>query len=446
MSRYHSDSDGGYSNHRRQSGSTHGSGWQSPLPTTMSNGSISSPLTSSVTRIVVESPFGSNKCDYSIDKSQRGRLVVTARRPRTHSSSRRSSNDKNHLAVQTFTIPLDADVDRLQSHVERNTNRLIIEIPRQQQQQQQQRTSYRPSRSSYTNSGAIVSNLIRSPDVERMLTSPTGGPQLVRDDKNFGKRNSGGNRKLEYRIDCTGYVADELEVFIQGRDLMVHGRTRTSTSGAPGPKRVSKKFTRKISLPSTVDLPGVVSYLEHGELRVEAPLKRGVYYSDEEIIIPGPPPPSTSNRATSALITNLEKRVRSPPPPTPIASSSSNRHHYRRNDRTGRQRDYDRSDRRHAASPARRVRSVEALRYPLYVSPRELDEDDEREGEVNSRDSRTRRHQNGDQQRQFVRRKEIKSQPVYRSIYTPTNHLVTTSTTSRQQNYNSDDDNSYLRF
>ena len=400
---------------------------------------------SSVTRIVVESPFGSNKCDYSIDKSQRGRLVVTARRPRSHSSSHHSSNDKNHLAVQTFTIPMDADVDRLQSHVERNTNRLIIEIPRQQQQQQQQqRTSYRPSRSSFTNSSAIVNNLIRSPDVERMLTSPTGGPQLVRENKSSGgKRSSGGSRKLEYRIDCHGYAADELEVFIQGRDLMVHGQTRTSTSGNPGPKRVSKKFTRKISLPNTVDLPGVVSYLERGELRVEAPLKRGVYYSDEEIIVPGPPPPSTSNRATSTLINNLENRVLSPPPPP---SASSSRYQYRRNDRTARQRDYDRGDRRQTASPAKRVRSVEALRYPLYVSPRELDEDEEREDQVSSRNGRTRRRQNGDQQRQFVRRKEVKSQPVYRSIYTPINHLATSRTASRQQNYNSDDDSNYLRF
>ena len=187
-------------------------------------------------------------------------------------------------------------------------NRLIIEIPRQH------RRSSRTQHTSNTKSTNPGPRLLRSPDVERMLTSPTGAPHLIRDDTNSNRRNSGSNKKLEYRIDCHGYTADELEVFIQGRDLMVQGKTNSSTSSDPTQQRISKKFSRKITLPNTVDLSKVVSYLEHGELRIEAPLKRGVYYSDEEIIIPGPPPPSTSNRTAAALISNLENRVRSPSP------------------------------------------------------------------------------------------------------------------------------------
>jgi HSP20 family molecular chaperone IbpA len=429
MSRYYSDSDDEYASHRRRSDSVHASGWQSPSPTSPINNTSSSP-SSSVTRIVVEPPFGSKKCDYNIDKSQRGRLVITARRRQTVSSDYRSSNNKNHVAIQTFTIPHDADVDRLQSHIERDTNRLIIEIPRQQ------RRGSRTPRSSYMNTSKTTSSrLLRSPDVERMLTSPTGGPQLIRDDTKSSRRNSGGNRKLEYRIDCRGYTADELEVFIQGRDLIVQGKTHTSTSPDPTQQRVSKKFTRKITLPNTVDLPKVVSYLEHGELRIEAPLKRGVYYSDEEIIIPGPPPSSsTSNRTTAALISNLENRVRSPSPQT--------RPHYRRNERYSRRRDYDRSNNRRLSSPTRRVRSVDSHRYPLYVPSRDLDEDDEDEDDTKEQTSRRQRTVN------YARNSIDKKQTERpRSVYSPTNVITnaTTSTIARHHNYPSDDDKN-LRF
>jgi hypothetical protein len=259
-----------------------------------------------------------------------------------------------------------------------------------------------------------------------MLTSPTGGPQLIRDDTKSNRRNSGSQRKLEYRIDCHGYTADELEVYIQGRDLMVQGKTNTSISSDPTQQRVSKKFTRKITLPNTVDLSKVVSYLEHGELRIEAPLKRGIYYSDEEIIIPGPPPPSTStaNRTAAALISNLETRVRSPSP--------QNRTHYRRNERAGRRRDYDRSTNRRLTSPVRRIRSVESHRYPFYVPSRDLDEDDDDDDQ--SKERVTRR------QRTVIRgpnKIDTKETEQRRSIYSPTN---VTSTISRHHDYPSDDD------
>ena len=430
MNRYYSDSDDEYGVHRRRSDSVRASGWQSPLPTLTTN-TTSSSTPSSVTRIVVESPFGSRKCDYSIDKSQRGRLIVTARRRQTSSSDYRSKDHKNHIAIQTFTIPTDADVDRLQSHTERETNRLIIEIPRQQRQ-----NSHSTQRSSYIDTNKRDSRLLRSPDVERMLTSPTGGPQLIRDDKKSSKKSSGNKRKLEYRIDCRGYTADELEIFIQGRDLMVQGKTNTSTSADPNQQRVSKKFSRKITLPSTVDLANVVSYLEHGELRIEAPLKRGVYYSDEEIIIPGPPPTSTSTRTTASLISNLENRVRSPSP-------LPNRPHYRRNERHSRLRDYDRSKNRRVSSPQRRVRSVETPRYPHYRASRDLDETDDDD------DDYKKNRDNQHSQAVIYRRNNInqKESEQRRSVYSPTNVMknARSSVISRQYNYPSDDEEN-LKF
>ncbi|CAF1013151.1 unnamed protein product [Adineta ricciae] len=427
MNRYYSDSDDEYPNQRRRSDSVMKTDWQP------SSGKKLSPTSSSssVTRIVVESPFGSKKCDYSIDKSQRGILIVNARRRSSLSSDQRPSTNKKQVAVQKFTVPHDADVDRLQSHVERDTNRLIIEIPRIQRSSSraQQRASY-ISTTSNTNT-----RLLRSPDVERMLTSPTGGPQLILDDSKSNKRNSNGSRKLEYRIDCHGYFADELEVFIQGRDLIVQGKTNTSKSADPTEQRVSKKFTRKITLPSSVDLPKVVSYLEHGELRIEAPIKRGVHHSDEEIILPGPPPTSISDRARASIITNLENRALSP--------TVYSRPHYRRNERVGRRRDYDRSNNRPVSSPTRRVRSSEGLRYPLYVSPRELDDDDEDDSNRRKRESRRRR---SSVDHQYRKESEQRQQSPYRLNYSPiNNHTTTTTTVTHHQTYPSDDD-SYLKF
>jgi hypothetical protein len=275
-----------------------------------------------------------------------------------------------------------------------------------------------------------------------MLTSPTGGPQLILDDTKTNRKHSGTNKKLEYRIDCHGYTADELEVFIQGRDLIVQGKTNTSISSDPTQQRVSKKFSRKITLPNTVDLSKVVSYLEHGELRIEAPLKRGVYHSDEEIIIPGPPPPSTStsNRTTTALISNLENRVRSPSPPPP-----SSRRHYRRNEHFSRRRDYDRPNNRRISSPVRRrVRSVESHHYPSYISTRDLDEDDYEDDEDDTKDRENRHQRTSIYGRSNNNKKETER---LRSVYSPTNIITSTrtSTINRHGNYPSDDENN-LRF
>ncbi|CAF1617599.1 unnamed protein product [Rotaria magnacalcarata] len=428
MSRYYSDSDNEYINHCQRSNNIRGSGWQSPLPTLTKTGDIpSSSSSTSIIPIVVESPFGLKKYDYSIDTSQHGRLIITAYRRQISSSDYRSTNNKNHIAIQTFTIPSNADVDHLQSHIERDTNRLIIEIPCQK------RTHIRTPRASNVNNAShAISRLLRSPDIEHMLTSPTNAPQLIRDDQKSSGKISSNNRKLEYRIDCRGYTTDELEVFIQGRNLIVQGKTNRPTSPDPTRQCVSKKFSRKITLPNTVDITKVVSYLEHGELRIEAPLKRGVYYNDEEIIIPGPPPqPTTSSSLTANLpnatsTLNFENRVRSPSP--------YYRHRNRRNERMSRRRDYNRSNSRQLLNPTRRVRSVDALRYPLYRSPRELDEDDSQEQDNRRRQTvKYERHNTADQ-------KELDQQPIYRSVHSPA-----TASMSHHHNYPLDDEN-YLKF
>ena len=370
MNRYYSDSDDAYFASRDHSDNVRASGWQTPIPT--SDESLNS---SSVTRIIVESPFGSKRCDYTIDKSQRGRLIVTARRRRTFSSDYFSStNNKNNSVVQTFNIPYDADVDRLQSHVENHTNRLIIEIPRTH-------SSYVDSKTTYT----------RSPD---LFKSSYGVSRLV--GQNYSRKNfDDDDRKFEYRVDCQGYTADELDVFIQDRDLIVEGRNRRPTSLDPTQQHTSsKQFSRKISLPPTVDLSKVMSYFENGELRVEAPRKRGIYYSEDET----PPPAMVSRRAGGY------SRVHSPLP-------GNHRRHYRRRERISRHH----QQQQQPSSAMQHVRSAESLYHPRYD-----DDDDD--------DHLYRRRVN--YERYGTSRHDSKQQPFYRSIYEPPMNGFTTRTST----------------
>ena len=428
MSSYYSDSDNVYTNCHRGSGNIHAFDWHSPLSTSTTS-AIPSTSSSSVTRLVVESPFDSKTFDYNIDKSQHGRLVITARQRYDLSSDYRSPNRKKRVAIQTFAIPYDADVDRLRSHVEHDTNRLVIEIPRQRY------SHSRISHPSYINTNQTTHRLIRSPDIERMLTSPTGGPYLVRDDRKSSGTSDHNRRKLEYRIDCHGYKAYELEVFIQGRDLIVQGKTYKSSLPDSTQQCVSKKFSRKITLPHTVDLVKVVSYLEHGTLRIEAPIKHGVYYDDEEIIVPAPTLSLTANHSIAPLISSLENRIRS--------FSPYNHHYYRPNERISRHRNYDRSNNRYLANSARRIRSMESLYYPFYKTPHELDDvNEDNRKELENRHRRTANHE-----RYSTNRKHIE-QPTYKSIYSPTTDVIinaTTSTIDRSRN-SASNDNNHLKF
>lgn len=395
MSRYHSDSDDARYASRAQSNYVGASGWQSPLPTSVTNGTAPS----AITRIVVDSPFGTKKCDYTIDKSQRGLLIVTAHRRQNFASDYLSSKNKKETSSQTFTIPPDADVDRLRSHVEKRSNRLIIEIPRTQQH-----SSY----PSYYHRGNAQVDYIRPPEMERVLTPP---PR--RQERYYNRPTVDNNRTLEYRIDCAGYTAEELEVFLQGRDLIVRGKTNRATSPDPLRQRSSaKRFSRKLSLPPTVDLSRVVSYLENGELRVQAPLKRSAHNYEEEIISP------------------RYNRVRSPTP-------SNRRHYYRRHERVSRHRNNDEMNLRAPSSPMRRVRSAESLSYPLHRSAYDLDDD----GDDDFPENRRRRTTN--YERRVIDRADMDQPHTHRSVYSPTSHLVTGRTAYRS--YPSDDD-SYFHF
>ena len=221
MNRYDSDLDDKYYVPRRQSGSVHASGWQSPIPTT---NEIPSSSSSIVTRIAIDCPFGSQKCDYSIDKSQHGLLLVTAHRRHTSKSDYLSLNNKNDTVFQTLTIPYDADVDNIKSYIEQRTNRLIIEIPR--------------TSSSHINTTGTSNHLMNSSN--KISTNPS---HFIYDNIKYNKKYTGNNRhKLEYRVDCRGYTADELDVFIQDQNLIVQGNTGRTKSVDTGQKHVSKKF------------------------------------------------------------------------------------------------------------------------------------------------------------------------------------------------------------
>jgi len=385
MNRYYSDSDDAYYPSRQPSDNIRASGWQSPLPT------INETSSSSVTRIVVESPFGSKKCDYTIDKSQRGRLIITARRRQLFSSDYLSLNNKNNIVIQTFKIPYDADVDHLQSYIERNTNRLIIEIPRIR--------------------SANMNTYVRSPD---MLKSSIDTSQLIKDNRKYNRKNIDNNRKLEYLIDCRGYTADEIDVFIQGRDLIVKGKTKRIISSDPTQQRTSKQFSRKISLPNTVDLSKVLSYSENGELRIEAPLKSGIDYTDEEILSSKPTSTAVSSRTAGEF-----DRMQSPLP-------RNHRRHYRRRERVSRFQ---------PSSAMHRVRSAENLRYPFYRSPRDLDDADDDDDDARE----NRRGRTVNYERYVTNRNDIEEQPIYRSVYSPLNNVVRTRTTYRR-NYPIDND------
>ena len=385
MSRYYSDSDDAHYASRTRSNYVSASGWQSPLPTSVTNGSAPP---SAVTRLVVDSPYGTKKCDYTIDKSQRGRLIVTAHRRQTFASDYLSSKNKKETSSQTFTIPPDADVDRLRSYVEKRSNRLIIEIPRTNQ-----RMAY-PS--SYHRSNAQV-DFIRPPEMERVITPP-----LRHHERYYTRPAMHDNRTVDYRIDCAGYTAEELEVFIQGRDLIVQGKSNRATSpNSTRQQSSAQRFSRKLTLPPNVDLSRVVSYLENGELRVQAPLKHSGYHYEEEIISP------------------KYNRVRSQTP------SNGGRHYYRRHERVSRHRNNDEMNLRQASSPVRRVRSAESLSYPFdrsgYVR-REDDGDDFREN---------RRRRTTNYERRVIDRADAEQPYSYRSVYSPTNHLVTSRTAYR---------------
>ncbi|CAF4619360.1 unnamed protein product, partial [Rotaria magnacalcarata] len=69
------------------------------------------------------------------------------------------------------------------------------------------------------NTSPISTPLIRPPDLLPTAASTTS--QVTLGDSQLHRNYYDNNRKLEYLIDCDGFTADELDVFIQDYDLIV---------------------------------------------------------------------------------------------------------------------------------------------------------------------------------------------------------------------------------
>ncbi|UJR21658.1 hypothetical protein I4U23_024735 [Adineta vaga] len=346
MNRYSTDGNNVYYTSRQQSSGIRASGWQSPTPNVYKSTSAFVPFI----RLVVDCPFGFKKCDYTIDKSQRGRLTIAARRRHRFKSDYLLSKNPNQITYQTFIIPLDADVNQLQSHIERSTNRLIIEIPRLS------------PRNTYVQSN-------QSPTVA----------QEIYDDKKYSQRYVNNNQRVEYRIDCHGYTADQLNVFVQGRDLIVQGKTIRSSSSDPTQPHTSQKFSRKIPLTNAIDSSQVVSYFENGDLIIQAPLKPNI---------------------CSCSIINTNK----------FTQQQQQQHYHRRPER---------SNRRQSPSPIQREHSAESLAHPSYRLSRDFDENRSRRPVI--------------QERHFDNSRSD-------SLHQPTRRTVTTRTTYRTSAIDNDSD------
>ncbi|XP_047137378.1 uncharacterized protein LOC100197458 isoform X1 [Hydra vulgaris] len=71
-------------------------------------------------------------------------------------------------------------------------------------------------------------------------------------------------------LDVQGFKPEEISIQVKGRDLVIHGETKTEDDGVQGFQH--KQFTRNISLPDDVDLSHLSSrYTKDFKLTIEAP-------------------------------------------------------------------------------------------------------------------------------------------------------------------------------
>ncbi|XP_065666099.1 heat shock protein 27 [Hydra vulgaris] len=77
---------------------------------------------------------------------------------------------------------------------------------------------------------------------------------------------------FRYSLDVQGFKPEEISIQVKGRDLVVHGETKTENSGEHGLSFHHKQFTRNISLPDDVDPTHLSSrYTKDCKLTIEAP-------------------------------------------------------------------------------------------------------------------------------------------------------------------------------
>ncbi|XP_065666969.1 heat shock protein Hsp-16.1/Hsp-16.11 [Hydra vulgaris] len=73
-------------------------------------------------------------------------------------------------------------------------------------------------------------------------------------------------------LDVKGFKPEEISIQVKGRNLVVHGETKTENSGEHGLSFHHKQFTKNISLPDDVDPSQLSSrYTKDFKLAIEAP-------------------------------------------------------------------------------------------------------------------------------------------------------------------------------
>ncbi|XP_004212222.2 alpha-crystallin A chain-like [Hydra vulgaris] len=76
-------------------------------------------------------------------------------------------------------------------------------------------------------------------------------------------------------LDVQGFKPEEISIQVKGRDLVVHGETKTENSGEHGSSFHHKQFTKHVALPDDVDPSELSSrYTKDSKLAIEAPRKQ----------------------------------------------------------------------------------------------------------------------------------------------------------------------------
>ncbi|XP_002166332.1 alpha-crystallin A chain [Hydra vulgaris] len=76
-------------------------------------------------------------------------------------------------------------------------------------------------------------------------------------------------------LDVQGFKPEEISIQVKGRDLVVHGETKTENSGEHGSSYHHKQFTKHVALPDDVDPAELSSrYTKDSKLTIEAPRKQ----------------------------------------------------------------------------------------------------------------------------------------------------------------------------
>ena len=77
---------------------------------------------------------------------------------------------------------------------------------------------------------------------------------------------------FKYTLDVQGFKPEEISIQVKGRDLIIHGETKTENKGEHGSSLHQKQFTRNVVLPDDVNPSQLSSrYTKDSKLSIEAP-------------------------------------------------------------------------------------------------------------------------------------------------------------------------------